>query len=73
MEAVGRTGVLAQRAADVSWVTRRALEIVSLLAELEDVRNTFLNFDRKPANGANTNWWCADRASNSAWHCGRWT
>lgn len=51
VEAVGKTGVLAQRAAEVSCVIRRALEMLSLFAELEDVRNTFLNFDRNPEKG----------------------
>lgn len=48
VEAVGRTGVLAHKAAEVSWVTRRALEMLSAFAELEDVRNTFLSLDLNP-------------------------
>lgn len=45
----GSTGVLAHKAADVSCVTKRALEKESLLLfGPEDVLNTFLNLDFKP-------------------------
>lgn len=45
----GNTGELAHKAADVSWVTKRALEMLSLLwPGPEDERNTFRNFDFKP-------------------------
>lgn len=48
--AEGKTGELAHNAADVSWVTSRALDSSSLWLGLEDVRNTFFNFDFRPAN-----------------------
>ena len=43
----GRTGVLAHNAADVSWVTNRALEKASDDGP-EDVRKTFFSFDLRP-------------------------
>lgn len=44
---LGSTGLLAHNAADVNWVTNRALENVSVDGP-EDVRNTFFSLDFKP-------------------------